>query len=80
MRFSAAVITIAISAMSIGAAIAAATPQQLDARQLPSCGDPPLNCTTDTDCAGCPDLLGVTWTCQDAVPGISLGVSSLLID
>ena len=75
MRFTAAVITIAIGAMSVGTAIAAATPGQFDARQVPSCGDPPPTCATDTDCINCPDILGVTWTCQDIAPGTGLGVT-----
>ena len=74
MRFTAAVITIALSTLSMGAAIAAATPGKLDARQLPSCGDPPLSCTNDTDCANCPAIIG-SFTCQDIVPGTGIGVT-----
>ena len=74
MRFTATVITIALCTLSMGAAIAAATPGKLDARQLPSCGDPPLECTTDTDCANCTGIIGITFTCQNIVPDTGLGV------
>ncbi|TBU27581.1 hypothetical protein BD311DRAFT_807558 [Dichomitus squalens] len=64
MRFTAAIINLAIAvgAVNIGAAMAAAAPGQLVARQtLPQCGDPILACTTNADCAACPSVLGFTF-------------------
>ena len=77
MRFTTVVIHLAISGLTAGAAFAAATTGELTARQLPTCGDPVLVCTGDADCAACPSVPGVTFTCQDPTGlGLTMVTSS----